>query len=500
MSERPIAVLIAALGGEGGGVLTDWIVEAAINADLPVQATSIPGVAQRTGATTYYVELFPVTNAALAGRRPTFALYPSPAGIDLMLASEILEAGRALENGFVTPDRTTLIAATHRLYAILEKQAMGDGRFDVSRILAAARELSRKNILFDLTGDARARNLSLNAVILGAAAASGVLPIAREHFVKAITNQGIAVDQNLAAFNAGWVLGENGVPESLAPRDDRARVAGTVENLLLAVPETFPAASVALVSEGVKRLADYQDLDYAKLYLERLKRVVALDRDGALTAETARYLALWMSYEDVIRVADLKIRPERFAKVRSEAQAKPDEPLHITEFLKPGIDEVSALMPQRLGGWLSRWAERRGLADRLHMPMHLKSTSMSGFLRLWLLAKLKPWRRRSYRFAEEQRAIEQWLDAILRAASRSPELAREIALCARLLKGYSDTYRRGRANYRRIFDGAILPALDRPEGAAENLRRLRDAALADPDGAALERVLAPPPEKRAAAE
>jgi indolepyruvate ferredoxin oxidoreductase, beta subunit len=500
MSERPIAVLIAALGGEGGGVLTDWIVEAALAADLPVQATSIPGVAQRTGATTYYVEMFPVTNAALAGKRPTFALYPSPAGIDLMLASEILEAGRALENGYVTPDRTTLIAATHRLYAIAEKQAMGDGRFDISRILAASRELSRRNILFDLTADTKARNLSLNAVILGAAAASGVLPIAREHFVKAITDQGIAVDQNIAAFNAGWALGQNGVPDALAPRDDRARVSGTVENLLLTIPQTFPLASVALVSEGVKRCVDYQDQDYAKLYLDRLKRVVAIDRDGALTAETARYLALWMSYEDVIRVADLKIRPERFAKVRSEVQAKPDEPLHITEFLKPGVDEVSSLLPPRLGRWLAHWAERRGLVDKLHMPMRLKSTSMSGFLRLWLLAKLRPWRRRSYRFAEEQRAIEQWLETILRAAPRSQDLAREIALCARLLKGYSDTYRRGRANYRRILEGAILPLLDRPEGGAEIVRRLREAALADPDGTALERALAPPPEKRAAAE
>jgi indolepyruvate ferredoxin oxidoreductase, beta subunit len=49
---RPITILIAALGGEGGGVLTDWIVAAASQLGFPVQSTSIPGVAQRTGATT----------------------------------------------------------------------------------------------------------------------------------------------------------------------------------------------------------------------------------------------------------------------------------------------------------------------------------------------------------------------------------------------------------------------------------------------------------------
>ena len=60
---RPIAMLIAALGGEGGGVLTDWIVGAAADAGYPVQSTSIPGVAQRTGATTYYIEILPILSA-----------------------------------------------------------------------------------------------------------------------------------------------------------------------------------------------------------------------------------------------------------------------------------------------------------------------------------------------------------------------------------------------------------------------------------------------------
>src|SRR5262249_32902831 len=60
---RPISILIAALGGEGGGVLTDWIVAAAAELGFPVQSTSIPGVAQRTGATTYYIEIVPVAGA-----------------------------------------------------------------------------------------------------------------------------------------------------------------------------------------------------------------------------------------------------------------------------------------------------------------------------------------------------------------------------------------------------------------------------------------------------
>ena len=65
---RPITILIAALGGEGGGVLTDWIVAAASQLGFPVQSTSIPGVAQRTGATTYYIEIVPVRAARASPR------------------------------------------------------------------------------------------------------------------------------------------------------------------------------------------------------------------------------------------------------------------------------------------------------------------------------------------------------------------------------------------------------------------------------------------------
>ena len=94
---RPITILVAALGGEGGGVLADWLLAACTAAGLPVQSTSIPGVAQRTGATTYYLEVFPVPTAQLNGKRPIFALTPTPGNVDIMVASELVEAGRALQ-------------------------------------------------------------------------------------------------------------------------------------------------------------------------------------------------------------------------------------------------------------------------------------------------------------------------------------------------------------------------------------------------------------------
>jgi indolepyruvate ferredoxin oxidoreductase beta subunit len=202
MSARPITILIAALGGEGGGVLTDWIIAAASRCDLPVQSTSIPGVAQRTGATTYYIELFPQTWRELGDRRPVLALAPGIGDVDMVVASELLEAGRAIAGGFITPDRTLMIASTHRSHAIAEKMAIGDGRFDAAKLAASVQKNTQAHVLFDMNAAARRADTMINAVMLGAIAASGRLPIPAEAFEAAI-RAGKASDANLRGFKAG---------------------------------------------------------------------------------------------------------------------------------------------------------------------------------------------------------------------------------------------------------------------------------------------------------
>src|SRR3979409_1154221 len=179
LPERPITILIAALGGEGGGVMADWLIDAAAQCGFPAQSTSIPGVAQRTGATTYYLAIFPAKLAELKGRHPVFSLTPSPGNVDVMVASELVEAGRAMQNGFVSPERTTLIASTHRIYATIEKMQMADGRFDSARVIEAGKQLAKRAVLFDMRELAQQSGTVINAVLFGAIAGSGVLPLPR---------------------------------------------------------------------------------------------------------------------------------------------------------------------------------------------------------------------------------------------------------------------------------------------------------------------------------
>jgi indolepyruvate ferredoxin oxidoreductase beta subunit len=66
---QPIKIAVLAMGGEGGGVLADWIVSLGEHNGHIAQTTSVPGVAQRTGATIYYVEMFPRPRPQRAGAR-----------------------------------------------------------------------------------------------------------------------------------------------------------------------------------------------------------------------------------------------------------------------------------------------------------------------------------------------------------------------------------------------------------------------------------------------
>lgn len=499
---KPVTILIAAMGGEGGAVLTDWLIAAATAHHFPVQSTSVPGVAQRTGATTYYVEMFPVARSALNGREPVLSLTPNPGNVDIVAASELVEAGRVLQGGFVHPQRTVLVASTHREYAVSEKAAMGDGRYDGQRVLDAAERLAHRTILFDMRELAVRHGTVINTVIFGAMAGSGVLPLSRWACEDAIRQSGKAVDASLRGFAAGFEHAV-GNPASAAPPHQERRPPANPSARVARLPE--PVREI--VTAGVAQTTDYQSPAYAALYLDRVEAIhnVALTPSASasgldvtretVTLETARYLALWMSYEDVIRVADLKTRRDRIERVRQEVGARDGEPLKLTEYLKPGLDEVCSLLPTRLALWLRRKLAHK--ADKLNVGLHMRTDTVIGFAMLCGLRSLRPLRPRTSRFAAEQTMIDRWLGAVRDALARSTELAFELALCGNLVKGYGETSERGHRNLSAVLlDIEQHAALDTP-ALIQRVRSARLAALADPEGRQLAGALGlPAPEPK----
>ncbi len=491
---RPISILIAALGGQGGGVLTEWIVGAADHAGHAAQSTSIPGVAQRTGATTYYIEIAPAPRAPGAPE-PVFSLYPTPGDVDVIIASEWLEAGRTLEMDYATPDRTLLVASTHRLYAIGEKTVAGDAIFPGDRIGAAVAALTRHAVTFDALAVARRAQSEVNAVLLGALAAAGALPLPESAFEAAIAEGGVAVERNLRGLKAGRevaaLAGEGRAPAPLRrswaeTRAARAAALGRRRGDFLALARRaeaeFPPRLHAVLGEALARLVDYQDARHAEQYLARVRALHALDPDGRLTEAFARRLALWMSYEDAIRVADLKTRRARFERIGREQAAPPGATLVVTDFLKPDLDELYGLLPAALGRPVARWAERRWPAGRPALGQHVRTTTVLGFLRVWLLGRLRVLRPRSLRRERESALMDRWERAVREAAALDTGLALEVAELASVVKGYGEVRRRLFRALERLLDETLPPivAEERAAGAgyARSTALVRERRLA----------------------
>jgi indolepyruvate ferredoxin oxidoreductase beta subunit len=496
---RPITIAVLAMGGEGGGVLAEWIVDLAEHAGYLAQMTSVPGVAQRTGATIYYLEMFPRAVINGAGREPVLALMPTPGDVDVVVASELMEAGRAIQRGLVTPDRTTLIASTSRTFSMTERLAMTDGRVDDTKLIEACRSAARQIHAFDMAALAEATGSVISAVLFGALAGANVLPFQRTAFEAAIRRGGVGVSTSLAAFTAGFEAVRSGdIPAPAKPEPASAPATPPLPNdvvaLLSDAERVMPGPARSVVRAGLLRAADYQNIAYARLYLERLAPVAELERtrgDGSdrLLQETARQLALGMAYEDTVRVAELKIRPSRFERVRSEVKVADGQILEIAEFMHPRTQEIADTLPAPLGRFILRTSWVRTLIDRLTASgRRVKTTSLRGFLLLYMVAAFKPLRPRSLRYETEQAALRDWLTTVQRFAETDYDLAVEVAACRNLVKGYGDTHERGRERFNDLM--RALPDLAGLPDPAERLAELRKAANADDTGAALKQAIA----------
>ncbi|MBI1170916.1 indolepyruvate oxidoreductase subunit beta family protein [bacterium] len=487
-----IKLAVLAVGGQGGGVLTGWIEDVARANGYAAQATSVAGVSQRTGATVYYVEMAPA-----AGGVPIFSLMPAAGDVDIMIAAEMMEAGRAMLRGFVTQERTTLIASTHRALAVSEKVEPGNGIANSDEVMAAAGLTAKRFIAADFDALAVRNGSVISAALFGALAGSGALPFPREAFEAAIRASGKGVDGSLRAFAAAFEAataprvpaGTEKKPGALMARGPAKMVAEW--HRLTARAEALPAPVAEMALPGLRKVVEFQDLAYGAEYLDRLGQVLGRDDAGhgfALSREAAKYIANAMAYDDVIRVADLKTRGDRFDRIAAEMRVKDGNLMHLTEFMHPRAEEIAGMLPARLGARVQASPEWMGRLERWFAKgRRLRTDGLWSFGLLHLLGGLKFWRRRTLRHAQEVAHLEAWLATALGYLPKY-DLAVEVVKCRRLVKGYSDTHARGLSKFDRVLAGVTLVA--GRDDAADWARRLREAALKDEEGKALDGALA----------
>ena len=490
--QKPISLLICALGGEGGGVLTEWLVDIARASGYAAQSTSIPGVAQRTGATTYYLEVFPVPLAELQGRRPVFSLNPVPGALDAIVSSELLETARQIGNGMSSPLRTLVISSSSRTLTTAERMVPGDGRTDSAPLLEVLRTQSREHHVFDMGEIARASGTVVSAVMLGAIAGSGLLPFARDAYETVIRAGGKGAEASLRGFAAAFT--QVGTQRSQADLvasllSEEELPAPAPKGLQADLANNFPPRVHDMLALGHARMVEYQDAAYARLYVQRLQQVLRAEQQAdpaglhgfATTREMARWLALWMAFDDIVRVASLKSSASRWRRVHGEVKAGDTDLLQVYDHFKPGSPEFAALLPAGLAARVTRWERQRTAAGKAPwaLPLKIGTHSVLGMLSLRVLASLKWLRVRGSRFATEQALIEQWLAGVVQGTERHWQLGHEIALCGRLIKGYGSTNERGKENLMHVLEHLAT-------GAAFASEDMRAAAIASARAAALQ--------------
>ena len=250
------------------------------------------------------------------------------------------------------------------------------------------------------------------------------------------------------------------------------------------LPEGLPEPVMAVASDAIHLLIDYQGTGYAQLYVDRLRRFVGKNSvDDAMLTEIARLMAARMSYEDLIRIAQLKLAG---VADRSRTQAR------SVDVRKFRLDELVSVLPAVIAEYLLDALEWAGWNHR-NVKLRFSSKSWFGILRLKMGAGLRRWRRYSVRYAKERVWVERWLHMIDRSLTRQPAAASEIVQTATMIHGYGDVYRQGLADWNAIIDGLVKPTFDGvlalPDlGSA--VTEARAVAMPDPRQTALKRKIA----------
>lgn len=514
-------IIISAIGGQGGNLLAEWIFHAATATGYRAQSMGMPGLAQRGGATTYYLELAIADDPALV-ERAVFSTFPFPGEVDVLLSQEYLEMGRMLQRGFGAPDRTTVVASMHRDYTVFEKMAIGGGVVDNADLEKLAREFSEQFIGIDMPRIVREKalnELSGNAVLLGALAASGALPISTEQFANAIRHVGVAPDANLKAFETGIAAARSHGDLAVVSQPDKIDPVGARAERLhpsqqagyrhLATPliELYGAGLGETLVEATYQLTDFQDAAYAREFLTEIEAMVKLDQTPPagsapfkLTQTYARNLATLMSYEDAVRVAEFKTRQGRFERIKQQLGVKPDQPYKVVDFLKPDMEEVYGIFPSWLVDPLLKVLgrfEHDAEGNPRYWPQTPNTTTFLGYLNVVFLTWFKPVRRSSWRYRKESAFWLEYKQLVRDFIPIDYELACLVATTGQVVRGYGNVRRRTFETVRRFINHVIRPVMSLPGEAEQGYRLTRRVGevakkiiLADDNGIDLAETLA----------
>ena len=334
---RPWSMLIAGIGGTGVVTIGQIIAHAAHIAGLGAALIDMSGISQKNGTV--------FTHLKIAERPEDIsAIRAAAGGADAIVGCDLLTCASDRILYAASPGRTRAVVNSHQ---VMPAQFTHDPdmpwpagllkmRIEAATGKDGARFADTAALARNLLGDA----IFANMTGLGMSWQAGLVPVPLEAMEEAIRLNGVAVEQNLAAFAWGRAA---------------AHDLAAVEKLAGLNTEDAPEDTLeAIIARGEALLRDYQDADYARQYREFIETIRALERQRtggeALTRAAARQLARLMAIKDEYEVARLYADPafaERIAREFGEgARLRPHfAPPLLTAKKRPWPLWTMKLMP-----------------------------------------------------------------------------------------------------------------------------------------------------------
>lgn len=349
------SVYMMGIGGTGVVTVNQILGTAALLDGKHVRGLDQTGLSQKGGPVVSHLKLF--------DREPEVSNNVSAGSADLYLAFDILVGTQPTSLAKADPNRTVAIVSTSR---VPTGQMVTNNRLgfpELSGLIEKIEAVTRRehNVYLDAQLVAEALfndHMAANIVLLGAAYQAGTIPISAEAIEQAIRLNGVAVEMNLLAFRWGRLA-------VVDPRRVDLEILRATRRAQPSVPSPGPGVRELIDSVGadgelrrllevrVPDLVEYQDLAYARRYVEFVRRVREVEARRApgrtaIVEAVARYLYKLMAYKDEYEVARLHLDPS----VRADLEARFGPDARIYWHLQPPLLRALGLQRKiKLGPW-----------------------------------------------------------------------------------------------------------------------------------------------------
>ena len=294
-------ILIAGVGGTGIVTVSQLLGTAAHLDGRHVSTLDMTGLAQKGGAVLSHVRISPAGAPHPPTRIP-------PVSVDVLIAADAVTAASRDVLPLASPQRTTVVLNSHVAPTAEFVLRQRDG-VDLARLSDRLRHRAKHMATVDADSASRAlfaSTATANVFLLGYAYQTGAIPVSVAALEQAISQNGVAVADNLGAFHHGRLAAHL---ESKAQTEGDGRLAAPMARSEVMQPQRSRTLAERI---AVRRefLVHYQNEALARRYDDMIERVRAAalrvrPTGDALVAAAAESYFKLLAVKDEYEVARL---------------------------------------------------------------------------------------------------------------------------------------------------------------------------------------------------